>query len=221
MAVTSVATLCNSLIYDLNAKPSMPEQYVDASGTYFALKSNQNRTGYEDLLIKMENELRDKALPNTSFPKIRVNIPKSFCADTTSDTYTNPCTPVAEGGAQYEQIDVTVAGYVEKKFTLSNAQFEDVCYNKDPYLAKELERASKAVLRDMDKSLISRANALMGNYTDGTSSLTNPRTLNLVNSAGAVNVATFPLVDAEFDGIGANDGYMVVGGRWLKMYTIE
>jgi hypothetical protein len=219
MAVTPVATLCNSLIYDLNAKPSMPENYVDASGAYFALISNQNRNGYEDILMKMEQELRDKALPNTSFPKIRVNIPKSFCADTTSDSYTNPCTPVAEGGAQYEQIDVTVTGYIAKKFTLSNAQFEDVCYNKDPYLAKELERASKAVLRDMDKELISRANALMGNYTDGTSSLTSPKTLNLVNSSGAVNVATFPLVDAEYDGIGANDGYMVVGGRWLKMYN--
>jgi hypothetical protein len=219
MAVTPVATLCNSLIYDLNAKPSMPENYVTAKGMYFALRSNQNRAGYEPFITEAENELRNKAIPNSGFPLIRVNIPKSFCSREATDTPSNPCTAVAEGGAQYEQLDVTVTGYKEYKFTISNAQFKSVCYDKDPYLANELKIGSETLLRDVDKDLISRANALMGNYTDGTSSLTNPRTLNLVNGAGAPNVITFPLVDAEYDGIGANNGYMVVGGRWLNMYN--
>lgn len=219
MSVTAVATICNSLIYDLNAKPSMPENYVNASGMYFALKSNQNRAGYEPLLSDVEKEFKNKALPNDGFPVIRINIPKSYCTDSTVDEPTNPCTAVAVGGAQTEQLDLTVTGYAERKFTMTNAQFLSVCYDKDPYLATELKRSSEAVLRDMDKILITKSNALMGNYTNGVSSLTTPKTLNLVNASGAVNVATFPLVDAEYDGIGANNGYMVVGGRWLKMYN--
>jgi hypothetical protein len=219
MAVTPVSTLCNSLIYDLNMKPSMPENYVNASGMYFALKSNQNRAGYEDFLTTTENEFRNKAIPNAGFPKIRVNIDKSFCEDNASDTPTNPCDAVAQDGDLYEQLDVQVDEYAQSKFTISNAQFLSVCYDKDAYLAKKLEIASKEVLRKMDKKLVAKVNSLMGNYTDGTLSLTNPRTLNIVNGAGAPNVMTFPLVDAEYDGIGANNGYMVVGGRWLNMYN--
>ncbi len=220
MSVTNIANVCNALIVKLNPDTgSIPTSVVQSAGFYSALNSPQNTQGYTALKDQVRNELATKDIPNDTFPKIVVTYEKPHCTDTSVDAPTSPCTYGSTTGAKYGSLDVKVEGYKEVEFTLTNAQFEQVCYGKDEFMAIEMRQKAYELLQDVNADLGVRVQSLMGNYTDGTSSLTSPRTLNILNSSLAPNPMIFPLLRAEYNRMGKNKGIMKVGGEYLGLYN--
>jgi hypothetical protein len=219
MSVEVVSNVCNSLIVDLNTQSNLPASFLESIGTYYALNSRRNVSGYEDLKLKVRNELKEKEIPNNTFPNIFVNYEKPSCGDCSVDEPTSPCAYGSTGGSLYGTVQVKVGGYREVEFTLTNAQFEQVCYGKTEYMQTKMRQKSQELLRAVNSDLSERVQAIVGNYTDGTSSLTNPRTINLLDSKLAPNVMVMPLVESEYDMMGYNNGVIKVGGAYMNLYN--
>ena len=220
MSVTNVSNLCNTLIEKLNpAVGSVPSSLIESAGTYVALNSARNTAGYEKIKQDITNEYAGKKMNSNTFPKTTIEILKPECGDTSVDAPTSPCTIGSNGDPLYTSINVNIEGYKEVQFTMTMDEFDESCNGFDEYLMTKMRQKSHELLRAVNKDLGERVQALMGNYLDGTSSLTSARTLNILNSSLAPNVMAFPLVDAEYDGMGYNNGVIKVGGRYLNLYN--
>lgn len=209
--------LCATLVVTLDdPKKALPANYVQASGFYQALKSPENRAGYEFELAAIRKNLADKDAPisRTQFKYI-----KPVCDDQTHTTPTSPCTPVSVGSDLYGYVDITIDGYNERKFTVTRAQFRAACYDKDSYVAMSLRETAKGLLRDVNKQLKTKVTALMGNYSDGVSSIVTPVSLPLFNTTGGINASGTTYMDTEYALIGAVDGITIVGGIDLRKYN--
>lgn len=218
MAVTTVSglTCCKNLTTFLTNEPNLPQTFVQENGMVFALKSNNNVRGYETMLRDIEKSLSEKALPNTSFPKIQARYVKPKC--TAGTTATDVCTAIADSATPFGYLDVTVDGEVWVKETFTRSEYDALCYSMAEDEMIKLERLFQAAMRAMDADLIDKAEALMGNYFGTTtSSLSAPRTLNLVDAKGAVNPMAMQVIRNQYTRMGAS-GWIGVGGVYMDTY---
>ena len=213
--------ICNTLVLQLDEpKKGLPNNWLQTNGFYSALTSAENRAGYERELAAIREDLKNKVLPNTTFPKVQFKFLKPDCSDQTVTSPTAPCDSVAVGTDLYDYVNITVDRYQERKFTITRAQFDSVCYGKDSYLADTLRREAKGVLRDMNKVLGTQVTALMGAYSDGVASLVTPVTLPLFNTTGGINASGLTRLETEYFLAGATGGDITtVGGIDLRKYN--
>jgi len=210
----SSVNVCRTLVQQLDQKTGLPQNFVDSMGMYMAIKSPTNRRGYEEQLRKIEDSYIDKGL---TFPTNQLRYRKPSCDTSLTDCTADYCTPVAVGSDPYGYINVTAEACKAEQFTITNDQFNSVCYGKDEFLAIAIDDASKALLRKVNVDLLTKVNALMGNYADGTSSLSATKNINIINANGTVTVG-MGTIDNEFAKIGVTGDIIKVGGRALNSY---
>lgn len=221
MAVTTLATLtcCKTLTIDLDRQQNLPQTFADSTGMINGLKSSANMAGYEKALTDMRDWLKDKALPNTTFPVLQLKYLKPNCDVASGVCDEDICSAGTGVTNPYDYANVTVADCVSRKITVSQADFDAQCNNASDVMAIAVEQAFAAVAREVDIKLILKAEALMGNYfATTTSSLTAARTVNLINAAGGANVGAMDIIADQYDRMGAT-GFTMVGGNILNRYN--
>jgi hypothetical protein len=221
MAVTTLATLdcCKTLTLSLDRQQNLPQTFADATGMINALKSSANTMGYERSLADMRDWLKDKALPNAGFPVIQLKYMKPNCDVADGDCDEDICTAGTGVSNPFAYANVTVADCVSAKITVSQVDFDNQCNNASDVMAIAVEQAFQQVARGVDVKLILKAEALMGNYFGTTtSSLSAPRTINIINAAGGPNVGAMGIIASQFEQMGAS-GFTLVGGNILNRYN--
>lgn len=219
-AVGTALNICNTLVLQLeDPKVGLPANFLQTNGFYQALVSSENRAGYERELAAIRENLKNKVLPNTTFPKVQFEYMLPNCDIQAVGSPTAPCTATSVGTDLHGYIDVTVNSYRERKFTVSRAQFDSVCYDKDTYMAEKMKQTAKGVLRDVNALLATQVEALMGNYSDGVSSIVTPVALPLFNTVGGINANGLTYLDTQYALGGALGEVTTVGGMDLRKYN--
>jgi hypothetical protein len=217
VTATSGLTCCKNLTILLEGQQNLPSQWVNKNGVLLALKSEPNMAGYGDWLAAITKTLEDKAAINTTFPKIDLQYLKPDCGE--GVTATDICTAATVGADPYGYASVKITGDVWKKITLSRVEYDTLCYSQETDKLIKVTQLFDTVLRAVNADITLKLEALMGNYADGvTSSLTAPRTINLIGTNGQINPAGIPIIENEFNKLGVTNGFTMVGGSFVNMY---
>lgn len=178
------------------------------NGMLTALKSPTNTRNFEQELF-FDSKGRPGANP---LPVTEIKVRKPDCGSTDT-TVPGLC----DDGNDMPDLDLylkpTITKARSRKGRLSKDQFDQLCYAPNDRLALDLQDAAIAILRDMNIDMIQAAYPLQGLYADGTSSTVAPKTINIINPLGHVNMAAFAVLRGEYRRQFFNGDPIVVSGE--------
>lgn len=229
MALTadgSLSTCCSTIQRQLIAL-NAPNTYNElrSYGLINALESQQNLAGIDSGVAAQLRDLWGKGTINDADAtcKFKVWVNKPICG-TATDGVTSLCGNTNTTGPIEDrvQLDVKIAKAKSVQGKIEPSDVACLCNGTIPdVLLKEINGAAKKILASVEADLVTTVQAAMGDYINGTASLTSPRQLNLFASTAtrfeAQPVGWSPLM-LEYAQMQINGGVIGVGGNAVFNY---
>jgi hypothetical protein len=205
----------------LDNNPQAPTNIKEHTGVLDALRSPRNRNAFEQIVVQ-PSQFAGKAIPaQGNLPKVEVVFEAPNC-DTDGRVVDgcagDPCAdkPVVQDIKQYRGIDITRGKLINGQF--AKEDLAQLCETPSERLATYIRRDAELLKRAINADLIDAMEPLFGNYSDGASSATTPKTLNIINPDGHVNRAVWALLMSEFRKQYWSGDVMHVGGDLLNVF---
>lgn len=215
-AIINSAKHCLHTQVMLDNLAATPAGRFESSGMIEALKSAQNKRGYEQITNSVEESKR-RAVAGQAPPTVEVKIRKPSC-EAAGTSAIDLCTETDASAHPYEYIEPAVTKVANRSLTYTEAEFDNLCESGDERHAAILQDFASEILNDMGIVLAQDAWAILGNYFDGTSS-TGATTLDLpiISASGTLQSAAFARIASEFRQQGFKGRPIMVGGEKLAM----
>lgn len=182
-------------------------------GVWDALKSPLNAKAGTKFTQLVEGTPK----PGTSPRKVRMEYVAPNCTtfDGSAGSVVNPCS--ITGTAQTRKFADYEVGLISTAQTLeiTVADLKAICKDKSMIMADWMNQAARVILEDINAQLGLKAYNLMSTYTDGDSSITDPQTVNLINSAGVPNFIAMTKLNAMYKKRGYTSP-IIVGGPHVE-----
>lgn len=226
-ADSSLSTCCSTIQRQLLAL-NAPNTYNElrSYGLINALESPQNLAGVDQGIVQQLQALWGKGTINDADAtcKFKVWVEKPVCG-TATDGVTSLCGNTNTTGPSEDriQIDVKIAKAKSVQGKIEPSDVACLCNGTIPdVLRNEMTKAAKKILASVEADLVTTVQASMGDYINGTSSLTSPRTLNLFAATAtrfeAQPVGWTPLM-LEYAQMQTQGGVIAVGGNAIFNYV--
>jgi hypothetical protein len=200
---------------------SAPSQLEEKLGMLSALRSSENDLGANRQVRAFDG----KALPNGNAPKIEIVYDVPVCTESESNCI-DICTFDPAASVQDRQsLTMTVDNCKSRGGRFSVQDFDTIAREPNEYLASQLRKEGRKIIEDINKDLIARGYAEMGNYFNGDDSIATPRTAKLISSTGVANYSGFVDIATEYNLQKVDGRPIVVGGtplfqaNYMKMYN--
>ena len=178
-----------------------------------ASESNKPFTGTTDALLSPVNKkglsltqtINDGGLkPVTGgVRKVQLKYLKPTCDGDCPVTPATECNIPAGSANDLGFADFTVDDFCGFNFQLTDAEFYKMCENRDSFILEQLNTRVNQAKRNIEKKVITKINALMGTYADGTSSITAPKDIPFLNPDKTPNIGAFLAIQEAY----MNKGY--------------
>lgn len=155
--------------------------------------------------------------PGQGARKVRMEYLAPNCTeyDGTSGTVVNPCS--ISGSAQTRKFADYEVGLISTAITteLTVDSLKSMCLGKELVLGEWLAQTAPKIDEDLNAQLAAKVYSLMSTYSNGDSSITDPETINLINSAGVPNLIALTKLNAIYKKRGYTSP-MIVGGAHVE-----
>lgn len=182
-----------------------------AKGTYEALSSPVNSIAGTKFTQLAAGDLR----PGQGARKVRMEYIAPDCTtyDGSAGSVINPCT--LTGSAQTRKYADYEVGLVSTPLSteLTVADLKAACIGKEIFLGQWMAQAAEKIMQDLNAQLVAKTYSLMSTYENGDSSITDPITLNIINSQGVPNMIAISAVNAAYRKRGYSNPIMVGGSH--------
>lgn len=178
------------------AGAASPGELMPAIGMLDALGSPANIGGLQALNFEA---LQGKDRPQNSSgkPILEIKVKSPSCDYETTGS-PDICTAGSADANPYLYFNATIDKQYWRKFTITNAQFANLNETPDERIALRIADAANEILIEINNDMIAKAAAHLGAYADGTSSITSPRPLNVINSNGNYQPLALASVAVEY-----------------------
>ncbi len=197
-----------------------PGSIMEPTGMLNALQSPLNTDGFEAVAT---GAFPGKGIPaNAGRPKVEIRYKKPVCGDA-DETPTDVCDSDdnAADPFGYQEFNIPSANYLERKFTVSQSQFDAICEGRDMTIATHTRDNIKILRNSLEKKMIEILQTRAGNYVEGINSLTTPKTLNLfgvVDGQPYANPTAFLEPKSQYRRMYSDLPPIMVGGEAFARY---
>jgi len=216
VGLATSALCCLNTQIALDNLAATPAGRFEQSGVIQALKSPQNRTGYEQITNAVE-ESRRRPTVGTTPPTVEVKIRKPSC-ETPSTSKKDLCDSASPTVDPYDYIDAGVTRTVSLGGTFTKAEFDELCDNPDQRRVQKIADFASDLEKQMAIVMTQDIWAALGQYADGTASTgATTKAVPIIGTDGTLNSAAFSRISSEFRQQGFRGRPIMVGGEKLAV----
>lgn len=177
------------------------------TGTVDALLSPVNKKG-----IQMTQTINDGGLmPNGVNPRtVQLKYIKPTCDGDCPTTAPSECNITAGTANDIGYANFIVDDFCGFEFSLNDNDFYNLCEDRDQFILENLTNKANQAKRNIEAKVITKLNALMGEYADGTSSITAPKSIPFLNPDKTPNIGAFMAILESYMNKGYSDNPIFV-----------
>jgi len=190
--------LCLNLQVSIDAIQAEKNYAKSAKGLTEILVSNENKGVFAQYMTDSKGALPDPAKKGRVYVDYYPQL-CSFSSASAVDRCSLPTSGTAHVGKSLDEhkADLRTTFSVE----INRDDFRDKCYGAEDAKRDLFVARKDVVMKDIENKLIAALSAQIGGYKNQTSpvtSLTNPLTVNVLNTAGQLNTSAFGIMKQQF-----------------------
>lgn len=184
-------------------KASAPSELWPLTGMYQQIMSQANdAAGARALLQNAEDtqDGKDYFQLSSGKPVMKLKYEKCRITDSTyDDTTANYCVDLSPEGDPYGYVDATIAKhYMSQPIEITDVEFANLDETPSQRIILRMAQEIKSIMLRVNADWVAKVKAATGLYHDGTSSVSAPRRLNIMNDEGKYNPQAFVNVQLEY-----------------------